>query len=431
MRRTWRTRGRRAVILAATVTLAASTMTAHADDPDAQKKKVDGQITATQADLEMVSGQLQTAIKNLAATDKKVGLANADLVKKQGLLKTAQNHSLDMAAQLKTAQGDEAKAKGQLTTINAQQNRTKKLVGGIAAQSYMTGGLGKFDLTLQILMSKQDPSTQMSLADVVLRRQNGVLTDLAGQQARAKATTNRLSAATRRVAGLKIQADNAVTAAATARNNAQKAKTALEKLRKVQDAQRKKLQQAKQQDLKDLAFQKAESVRLGKILVARAAARAKAARDAAARKAMAATTAPRVMPAGANTFLTPPGPLSSIGSGFGMRVNPVLKVPMWHYGDDFPYACRTPVYAAAAGEVVEASSDSVAGVYITIDHGFVKGVNLATMYEHLDSQVVRSGRVSKGQLIGYSGTTGRSTGCHLHFATLVNGQYVDPRGWIS
>jgi murein DD-endopeptidase MepM/ murein hydrolase activator NlpD len=57
-------------------------------------------------------------------------------------------------------------------------------------------------------------------------------------------------------------------------------------------------------------------------------------------------------------------------------------------------------------------------------------VGLGTTYNHLSSIVRFGGSVSRGQLIGYSGTTGASTGCHLHFEVLVNGSYVDPMGWL-
>ena len=60
----------------------------------------------------------------------------------------------------------------------------------------------------------------------------------------------------------------------------------------------------------------------------------------------------------------------------------------------------------------------------------VSGVGLATTYNHLTRIVKHGGSVKRGQLIAYSGTTGRSTGCHLHFETLDNGNFVDPRRWL-
>lgn len=421
---------RRGAVVAALAMLASSGLQAKADDPGDQKKKIDNQIIATQGSLDSVSTQLRTANDAVVRTNALIGKARTDLSTKQKALTGAENHLKSVNSQLRIARSDESRARTQLGTISADQVKTKKLVGGVARQSYMTGGLGSFDLTLQILMSKKNPSDTMSLADIVMRQQNGVLTTLAGEKASKTAAVNRLGAATRRVAGLKVQAGNAVTAATTARNNASAAKTRLESLQRTQIKQRDSLEKQRKADLKQLAWQKGESARLGKVLAARAAARAKAARQ--AKMAVPANVAskPRA-PYTSNGFLNPPGPPSEIVSEFGMRNNPVLHVWMLHGGVDFAFACGTPVYAAAAGDVVEAGYDSVGGNHIVIDHGFVRGVNLATMYEHLTSFAVRGGHVSKGQLIGYVGTTGRSTGCHLHFATLNDGQYVNPRTWIG
>lgn len=421
---------RRGAVVAVLAMLALSGLHAKADDPGDQKKKIDNQIVATQGSLDSVSKQLKAANDAVARTEVLLGAARTDLSNKQKALTGAENHLKGVNSQLRIAQSDERRARGELTTINASQAKTKKLVGGVARQSYMTGGLGSFDLTLQILMSKKNPSDTMSLADIVMRQQNGVLTTLAGEKASKTAAVNRLGAATRRVAGLKVQAGNAVTAATTARNNAQSAKTRLESLQRAQISQRNTLDTQRKADLKQLAWQKGESARLGKVLAARAAARAKAARQAKMAVPKNVTTQPRA-PYTSNGFLNPPGPPNEIVSEFGLRNNPVLHVWMLHAGVDYAFACGTPVYAGADGDIVEAGYDDVAGNHIVIDHGFVRGVNLATMYEHLSKFAMRGGHVKKGQLIGYVGTTGRSTGCHLHFATLNDGQYVNPRIWIG
>ena len=114
-----------------------------------------------------------------------------------------------------------------------------------------------------------------------------------------------------------------------------------------------------------------------------------------------------------------------ITSGFGLRYHPILHIWRLHSGTDFGVACGTPVRAAAAGTIISAGWGGGYGNRIVIDHGYVRGESLATTYNHL-TRIVASGHVSRGQLIAYSGTTGLSTGCHLHFETLVNGSYVNP-----
>jgi len=119
-----------------------------------------------------------------------------------------------------------------------------------------------------------------------------------------------------------------------------------------------------------------------------------------------------------------------ITSPFGLRFHPILHVWKLHSGTDFAVPCGTPVFAAADGTVISAGYGGGNGNRIVIDHGIVSGVDLASTYNHLTSFVVKSGRVTRGQLIAYSGTTGYSTGCHLHFETLENGQFVDPMKWL-
>ncbi len=128
-----------------------------------------------------------------------------------------------------------------------------------------------------------------------------------------------------------------------------------------------------------------------------------------------------------------------VSSGFGWRTTPIGTIDFngtggyMHTGIDYGVGCGTPLYAPAAGEVWYADSSALpgAGNRIVLNHGVVGGNALATNYYHLTSFVVSVGqRVSAGQLIGYTGTTGNSTGCHLHFETMLNGTLVDPIGLL-
>lgn len=410
----------------ATVMLCCVAPVAHADDPTSSKSAVDSRIQQTQDDLDLVSGKLKDASDALARTDKAVAKAAADKKAKDDAYTKAAGKATDTSGDLKLARADEAKSKKALTDNSESQTKTKKLVGALARHSYETGGLGKLELTLQVLMTKDDPTDQLSLADIVMNRQGTVLTKLSGEKAIARAETSRLSATTRRIAGLKIAADGAASAAKKASDDAKTAQDSLLAVQKTQRADKKKLEDQKAADLKALTKDKSESASLGKLIKARADAAAKAAgRSPVGSPASSA-------PAGAGGFLTPPAAPSAVVSGFGWRVNPVLGVKMLHEGDDFPFACGTNVLAAADGTVAAERSDSVGGNNITIDHGFVKGVYLSTYYAHLTRFVAANGaKVTKGQVIGISGSTGRSTGCHLHFGVLENGTFVDPSRWIG
>lgn len=413
----------------AAVMLSSLAPVAHADDPNDRKHSIDSRINQTQDDLDLVSAKLKAANDTLAKTDAAVAKAGADKKAKDTAYEQAVSHQREVAGDLKAAQADEAKADQTLKVNDAAQQQTKRLVGAVARHSYETGGLGKFELTLQILMTRTDPTDQLALADIVMRRQGVVLADLSSEKAVAEATQARLAATRRRIAGLKVTADAAAAAAKQRLHDATEAQARLVAIQKTQRDDKAALDAQKKADLAQLAKDKAESADLAKLIKARADAAAKAAH----RPPVGAP--PKQLPSaggGGGGFISAPGPIGSIVSGFGMRVNPVLGVSMLHAGDDFPFACGTPVYAAAAGVIAAERSDSVGGNNITIDHGFARGVYVSSYYAHLSRFVARSGQhVKKGQLIGISGTTGRSTGCHLHFGILENGTWVNPLRWIG
>nr|WP_246543804.1 M23 family metallopeptidase [Novosphingobium profundi] len=110
-------------------------------------------------------------------------------------------------------------------------------------------------------------------------------------------------------------------------------------------------------------------------------------------------------------------------SDFGMREHPILGRRMGHKGIDLAAPTGTPVYAPADGLVSRASMFSSYGLFISIEHGG----ELETRYGHLSRLNVAEGQmVHKGDLIGFVGTTGRSTGPHLHYEVRVDGVAVNP-----
>jgi murein DD-endopeptidase MepM/ murein hydrolase activator NlpD len=113
-----------------------------------------------------------------------------------------------------------------------------------------------------------------------------------------------------------------------------------------------------------------------------------------------------------------------------MRYHPILHYWRLHAGRDFAANCGTPIRAAASGTVISAGWAGGYGRRTEIDHGIIRGVDLVTAYNHMSRFVVTHGHVSRGQVIGYVGTTGESTGCHLHFETYEDGVPKDPRRWL-
>ena len=123
-------------------------------------------------------------------------------------------------------------------------------------------------------------------------------------------------------------------------------------------------------------------------------------------------------------------PLSDarLTSGYGMRDHPVLRRRAAHNGVDLAAPRGTPVYATADGFVEMAQYYSSYGNYVQIEHGG----SIETRYAHLSSYTVRPGdTVRVGDLIGYVGSTGRSTGPHLHYEVRVNGDPVNPIPYMT
>lgn len=120
-----------------------------------------------------------------------------------------------------------------------------------------------------------------------------------------------------------------------------------------------------------------------------------------------------------------------ISSQYGYRIHPILGYRKLHAGTDFAAPCGTPITAAADGTVVTAGWGGGFGNLVVVAHGNVDGRSLATAYAHQSRLAVSAGQqVSRGQVIGYIGTTGSSTGCHLHLETRVAGTPVNPMRYL-
>jgi len=118
---------------------------------------------------------------------------------------------------------------------------------------------------------------------------------------------------------------------------------------------------------------------------------------------------------------------ATLTSNFGMRTHPILGSRRNHKGIDLAQPTGTPVYATADGVVSRAERFSSYGNYIQIEHGG----EMQTRYAHLSGYAVVSGDlVRKGQLIGFVGSTGRSTGPHLHYEVRMAGEAVDPTPYM-
>ncbi|MDR2044100.1 MAG: peptidoglycan DD-metalloendopeptidase family protein [Clostridium sp.] len=127
-------------------------------------------------------------------------------------------------------------------------------------------------------------------------------------------------------------------------------------------------------------------------------------------------------------FRFPMATYTRISDEYGMRMHPTLGVEQFHNGVDFAAPAGTPIYAAYDGVVVASAYSATMGNYIMIDHGD----SLYTIYMHASAlYAAKDDVVVRGETIAAVGSTGRSTGNHLHFSVRLNGSYVSPWNYLS
>jgi len=402
-----------------------------ADPLDDRKHAVDDQIAQLRDTLEGASADVVKAAVAVQTAQSGLARAQAASAAAAAALSAAVTHDQQVAAALALALAEQAKAERELAAGQAEQDGTRRELGAMVRETYMGSGLTGLSLALGADTPEQF-SERVTLAGVALRSQGGVLDVLAVQQAELRARGAKVHAVADEVAELKSESIAAVAGRRSAR---QAAVTAQAAIAASLAAEQNALAVARSKvaaERSRMASLRGEQSKLSAMLVARARAAAAAAAERRRRQQGAGGGGGTSSGGGGGAssgFLSYPanGPITS---GFGMRYHPILHIWRLHSGTDFGIACGTPVYAAAAGTVISAGWAGGYGNRVVIDHGIVNGGDLATTYNHLTRVGSGGGSVSRGQLIGYSGTTGLSTGCHLHFEALVNGNFVDPVRWL-
>jgi murein DD-endopeptidase MepM/ murein hydrolase activator NlpD len=405
---------------------------AAADDLEDRKQKVQGDISETLHDLDQTSAQLLAATQALDAAQAELDAAEDRLAKTRGELMAAEVLDRQMQAELDKAVERLRVARVELARGLGDVVDQERTLGQIAVQNYQTGDPAL--LGLSMVLNSRDPAQltgQLNSVRNVLDKESATLDRLEASRvmltvkeeeveaAKAEVAVQRRAAAKnlRRKQALEQQAEeeqdrvaNLVSARAEAKDAAAEARSAdLRMLRGLQQERDK---------ISTMLEQRAEA--------ARRRAEAAAARAAAAAEAQAGSS----KALSSNGFLNLPVD-GYITSSYGMRLHPVYKRWTLHDGTDFGAACGTPVRAAAGGRVIAAYYNGGYGNRVIIDNGYHRDVGLGTAYNHLGSYSTFVGeRVERGDIIGYVGNTGYSTGCHLHFMVFENGAAVDPMGWL-
>jgi len=407
---------------------------AQADDLGSQETAKQNQITQNAATIQKNKDALDVAANNLLASQQQLASAQADLAVKQAAVQAAQAQDDLMAANLSAAQAtlsarqdDVAAAQaavaegeaaiaaqkdqiGLIAQVTAQQNTTLLSLSMLLSGGFNTGDINnQVQWASMVFTANEDAMCQLEAAqtELVAAQAEAAQAEAAAVDAEAVVETQKAASAAQLVVTQQAQAAAADAAANVAAQVAanQKAQADADAAVKQSEAEQAQLQA-------DLAK-----------IQAQVQAQIKA--DQAKANSQTGNPANNQPAPSSGTFFQRPvsGPVTS---PYGWRTNPILHTSEFHPGVDFGASCGTPILAAASGTVTYAGWNGGYGNYTSINHGVIGGNYYTTGYGHQSKILVSVGQhVSRGQVIGLVGTTGLSTGCHVHFNVLKNGQYIN------
>ncbi|MDG6108355.1 M23 family metallopeptidase [Dactylosporangium aurantiacum] len=417
--------------IGAVVVLLGSGTAGHADARD-DKARIDRQIQETQATLEAATERAQQAAADHAA-------ATAALPGAQDALEDAKGRVIAADAAARQAQRDREAADAALGAADAEYDRAKievdqgrRDVSAFVAAAYKGSGFAMVNSILES-GSPNDLALRISYLDRVAAESQRALDELTVARMAAKQRSDVAELArdqARRAAEQTRQAlQDSLAAQAGAEQAAADVRTLIDRSAQaeaVANSERTAVL-ARYQQLKVDSERVAGELRAAAAAEAAAAARAAKASGRQGTGGAPITTA--IPPKTGAFFLMPVHGWKS--SNFGMRFDPVYKVYQLHAGIDVAAGGGQPILAAADGKVVRAGWAGGNGNYTCLSHGLYQGKGLATCYAHQSQILVRVGQVvHRGEVIGRVGTTGASTGYHLHFEVRLNGSPVQPLSWL-
>jgi murein DD-endopeptidase MepM/ murein hydrolase activator NlpD len=439
--RTVRTAVAVAVASALTVTLLGPL--ASADELTSHRARVKQQIAKTKSDLSESTKALSTAAIAVDKAQNKLDAATAKLTTTRQELAAAKAKDVQMAAKLQHARANLAAAVAAVAAGQARLDAEQAKAGQMVRDQYQQQSNL---LPIAVLVdpnSTEDWQTRLQWSTTLFDTTQAQIDRLTLMQHQLNAARVRQTemeanvAAARHDAAANLKIKKALEFRATAEEA-----TVAQLVRQRKTAERAAADAVSQDKARYSQLIK-ERASVERRIAARIAKAAAARKRAAERKAAAARRSHSTSKSAHHSSHSQRSSVSSAGHGFsfpvaaritspfGMRFHPVLHYWKLHDGTDFGAACGTPIRAAYAGRVAERYYNAGYGNRLMIDHGYIGGRYLTTGYNHANRYIVRVGqRVQKGQIIGYVGTTGFSTGCHLHLMVWINGRLRNPMTWF-
>ena len=405
--------------LAAVASVAAVILLAPASpgiaNPQDDKASIDERVEELQREHEGLSEDLARVVAELEEAEDRMPDAEDAVTAAADELSEAQRKDDELAARLTSAENAEKELQTEIDNGTDQIEESEQAVVGVARRAYQNSGVTS-DLAMLLQMADSDNGLDgLTRVDSAVRSQQRTITRLGEQRAANMSSQDRLDAIADEISDLKDEAAEVVLEKEAAESAAREAKDSLDSLIEQKDSAAQTIEDNQAATAEELRKQKEEQERLA---------------DEIRQWQEDNGDGNRVLPG--DGFLKNPAPGYPVTSQYGWRTHPISGTRRMHTGTDFGVPCGDPVYASADGVVV---SSGVAGGYgnrVVLSHGKSNGASIATTYNHNTRNVVRAGQtVKEGDTVAMAGTTGSSTGCHLHFEVMVDGSYVDPMDWIS
>jgi murein DD-endopeptidase MepM/ murein hydrolase activator NlpD len=410
-----------ALTIPAATQIVPAAFSSDADDLREQRKDVQQQIRDAQHEAAESSDRVAKAVAAYTASRAELAGAKADLASTRQELYAARALDATMQAALVEAEARLVQAQADVVAGQQALEAQRAVVKDLVVDLYQQG-----DPTLVSLsgyLGAQSPSDLIrheEYADSAAAKQNGIFDDLIAAEVLLQVREGEVAAARDDVATRRAQAADNLATMQRLTEQAVSEKARFRGLVHTNEAKKKEARAARKADLRMLEKLKREEARIKKKILAAIA----------AAEAAAAAAGNNGFTGESDGFLDYPV-AGRVTSPFGYRIHPIYCYNGLHDGVDFGAGCGSPMRAVADGTVVSAYYSSVYGNRLYLSVGRVNGASLVAVYNHASSYRVGVGdKVSRGETVGYVGSTGWSTGCHLHFTVLKSGDAVDPMGYL-
>ena len=402
------------------------------DDKIAERAEVDQQLEDLRIELNDVNDDLADTYLALAETELLIPQAQQDLEDARVALGEAQEEDRKVGERLAEAEEEERRLSGEVETGQEEVDRSDDELATVALSAYKGGGMPSPSSVYVGNSSPQDAVDRSMNYRLTMASQGTRLDSLRTDQSVTENSAERLSAVREEIKQLKIDAEDALERTRVAEEEATEAKNELDALYETQKTQRDDLEAKKTKYEGDQKSLETRSSTLDDEIEELAEQEREREERLKAQQQQKSSGGSAPVAGSANTGGGWVYPVNArLNSNFGWRVHPIYGTKKLHAGVDFPVACGVPVGAAHSGRVIARTYNSGAGNKLIVSHGIMNGRLVTTSYHHLQGFAKPVGaQVSAGETVGYVGTTGSSTGCHLHFETHEDGNAVNPAKYL-